>query len=147
MAAGVILVTGLSGCGGSNSPNTPTTPPPVVPQDVTTTLPTQTFVAMSPDEARFLDVQVNVTGTLTATSDWTFSSNDLDIFVTSNTCTQFTHTGLFLGRCTTLGRAVSATAKPERLVVNVTPGVVRVWVANFGPNTESGTLQVTVTGR
>ena len=67
MAVGVILVTGLSGCG-SDSPNTPSTPPPVVPQDVTTTLPTQTFVGLTPDEARFLDVQVNVTGTLAAVS-------------------------------------------------------------------------------
>jgi hypothetical protein len=146
MAVGVILVTGLSGCG-SSSPNTPSTPPPVVPQDVTTTLPTQTFVGLTPDEARFLDVQVNVTGTMTAVSDWTFASNDLDIFVTANSCTQFTHTGLFLGRCAIIARAVSATSKPERLQVNVTPGVYRVWVGNFGPGGESGTLSVTVTGR
>jgi hypothetical protein len=144
-ALGLVLglaLAGLPGCGGGGDSN-PVGPTP--PQTVTTTLPTSTFVGIVPGEVRFTDVTVNVTGTLTATLDWTFASNDLDIYVTSSSCT-VTTTNDIQNVCSAIGRTTSTSAKPERLTVSVTPGPVRVWAANFGPTSESGTLAITVTG-
>src|SRR5262245_6581336 len=136
------LAVGLTGCGGGGSNPTPVpTPNPVV----TTTLPTSTFIGIQPGEVRFTDVTVNVNGTLSATLDWTFSVNDLDIYVTSTSCSVLTTAGI-QGLCTAMGRTTSSVTKPERLTVNVTQGTVRVWAANFGPQSESGTLSITVSG-
>ncbi len=140
---GLVLAVGLSGCGGGDSGSTPAGPS--APQTITTTLPTSTFVGIRPGEVRFVDVSVSVTGTLRATLDWTFPSNDLDIYVTTPSCTAVTTSGI-QSLCSVAGRTTSTAAKPELLSVSVTPGNVRVWAANFGPRSESGTLAITVSG-
>jgi hypothetical protein len=140
-ALGMGLALGLAGCGGDSG-----TGPDPTPTTVTTTLPTFTFTSLRPGQVRYTDVQINVTGSLSATLDWTFASNDLDIYVTSTSCSVSTTTGIQT-LCTAIGRTTSTSSKPERLTVNVTPGNLRVWAANFGPSSESGTLSLTATGR
>src|SRR5262245_26735650 len=135
-ALGVTVAVGLTAC------PSPTVDPPVGPpvqQPATFALEPYTFVGLQPGVASFRDFTVGVTGTMGATLDWTFSFNDLDIVVTSTSC-------FVLITCSPIGEASSETAKPERLTVNVTPGSIRVWVANFGPGAESGTLSLSVTG-
>lgn len=132
---GVMLLAGLTACDGGSAPT------------AVLGAASQAFSGLGPLEARFLDVQVTVTGTLTATADWTSPSNDLDLYVTETSCADATATDLFAGRCPFLARSTATNSKPEVVQANVTPGNLRIWVANFGPGTESGTLAVTVPGR
>ena len=144
-AAAFALVAGLSACGGGGGTTTPsggggTTQPTTV----TTTLPTFTFNSVPPGVVVFTDISVNGSGTLSTTADWTFASSDIDLYVTATTCAA-TNTNNLQSGCTAIGRTVSPTAKPERLTVNVAQGNYRLWIANFGPSTESGTLQASAT--
>jgi len=81
--------------------------------------------------------------TVDATVDWTFPSNDVDMYVTSTSCT----TQAFVQEtCTYVARADTPTAKPERVAFTVTAaGNYRFWVVNFGPAAESGTLEIAIT--
>jgi hypothetical protein len=131
-----LLVSGLTACGGGG-----TTSPDSGP--VTTALPTQSFSNLRPGEAVFAEVTVNGGGTLSSIADWTSASNDLDIYVTAPSCSAGDLVALTA--CPDLGHTTAVTAKPEQLAVLVTRGNYRVWVANFGPSTESGTLRMTAT--
>jgi len=136
------------GGGGSSNPTSPSTSTVTTDPVVTTTLPVQTFASLASNETRYIDVQVNVTGSLDATADWTFLTNDLDIYVTSVSCTGVTAEDLSAARrCTVLAKDDGRLTKPEHLTMSVTPGMLRIWVASFGPQMESGTLLVTVTGK
>jgi hypothetical protein len=144
--AAFALIAGLSACGGgggtTGASNTGNTNPP--PSTVTTTLPTFTFNSVPPSVVVFTDVSVNGSGTLSATADWTFASSDIDIYITAPTCAATNVNNLQSG-CTALGRTTATATKPERLTVNVAQGNYRLWIANFGPATESGTLQASAT--
>lgn len=131
------LGAGLAACGGG------TTTPDTTTSTVTTTLPTQPFSNLPPGAVAFAEVTINGTGVLTGTADWTFASNDIDIYVTAPSC-RATDISELAG-CQAVGRTTAVTAKPERLTVNVMQGNYRVWIANFGPSSESGTLQMTAT--
>ena len=101
--------------------------------------------ALEPLDAMMADVDLTGlgTGTLDATVQWTLASNDVDVFVTAQSCT----TEMFAGeRCAYTARADSATAKPERVSFRVSAGDrYRFWIVNFGPQRESGTLEVGLT--
>jgi hypothetical protein len=145
VAAAFVLVAGLSACGGGSNP----VEPPVnnnnnQPSTVTTTLPTFTFNSVPPGVVVFTDVSVTGSGTLSVTADWTFSSSDIDVYVTATSCGATNVNNLQSG-CSAIGRTTATATKPERLSVAVTQGNYRLWVANFGPSTESGTLQATAT--
>lgn len=87
------------------------------------------------------DISITGTGgaTVEATAEWTFASDDVDIYVTATTCTPT----MFAGElCAYKTKADSATSKPERVSFPVSPGDnYRFWVVNFGPQRESGTFQ------
>lgn len=130
----------LSACGGgTTSPDTPDTT-----STITTTLPTQSFSGIAPGEVVFAEVTINGTGVLTGTADWTFPTNDIDIYVTAPSCRAADIIDL-QSDCQAIGRTTAVTTKPERLTVNVTQGNYRVWIANFGSSSETGTLQMTAT--
>lgn len=128
---------GLAACGGG------TTSPDDTTSTVTTTLPTQPFANLPAGAVAFAEVTINGTGVLTGTADWTFPSNDIDVYVTAPSCQAGDIAQLM--SCAAVGRTTAVTTKPERLTVNVIQGNYRVWVANFGPSSESGTLQMTAT--
>jgi hypothetical protein len=137
LAAVVVAILGLGpiACGdGTTSPSPPDT--------VTTTLPIQPFHLAS-GEVAFTDVTVNGTGVLTSTADWTFATSDLDVYVTTTSCTA--RTVFALESCSAAGRTTAILTKPERLTVNVLRGNYRVWVANYSLTAESGTLAITAT--
>lgn len=129
----LILAALLTACeGGSASLSSTATPAP------------KAFHALEPDDVAFVEVTVDAASVLTASADWTLASNDIDIYVTRRSCVAWNVVDL-AGRCAALARTTAATAKPERLTVDVTRGTYRVWVANFGRSVESGTLQATAT--
>jgi hypothetical protein len=79
--------------------------------------------------------------TVDATVDWTFPSNNVNVYVTSTSCT----IQAFFS-CTYVAKADTPTAKPERVAFTVTAaGNYRFWVVNFGPAAESGTLEIAIT--
>ena len=138
------MMVGLAACGGSDGGGTtPTTTPPA-PTTTTQTLQPLTFTGLTNGEVRSADFTITGTGTMTSNVNWTFSSNDVDIFVTSTACNATNTTNLQTG-CTAIGKTTSVVAKPETLTVNVSSGGYRIWVANFGPGAESGTLTVSAT--
>jgi hypothetical protein len=100
--------------------------------------------ALEPLEAAFIDLEiVGGGGTLDATVEWTFASDDVDIYVTAVTCTLEM---VATERCAYKAKAESETAKPERVSFSVSVGdKYRFWVVNFGPQRESGTFVATLT--
>jgi len=136
LVAVVVLVTGITACGGGTTAPDNDTP-------VTTSLPTQPFNNLGLFEVGFAEVTINGSGLLTSIADWTFASNDIDVYVTAPSC-RATDV-VELANCQVVGRTTAVTTKPETLTVNVTPGNYRVWVANFGPSAETGTLRMTAT--
>jgi hypothetical protein len=78
-------------------------------------------------------------GTVEAIVDWTFASNDVDVYITrSCTFEQF-----IAEQCTVVAFSESTTAKPERpRATNVQPGAYTLWVGNLGPTDESVSYQV-----
>jgi hypothetical protein len=83
------------------------------------------------------------TGNLDATVEWTFASDDVDLYVTATTCTA----EMFENeRCAYKARADSPRAKPERVSFDISGGdSYRFWIVNFGPERESGTFVVGLT--
>ena len=85
------------------------------------------------------------TGTIGVTVDWTFATNDIDVYLARGTTTcsleQFNSR-----QCTWLGSAESTTAKPERLSVpNLAAGPYTLYVVNWGNTQESMSYQITLT--
>ena len=136
LLAVALVAMSLAACGGG------TTSPDTASQ-VTTSLPTQPFSNLAPFEVGFAEVTINGTGTLSSTADWTFATNDIDIYVTPPSCRAAD--GAELAGCTIVGRTTAVTTKPEQLSVLVSRGNYRVWVANFGPSAETGTLRMAAT--
>jgi hypothetical protein len=84
-----------------------------------------------------------VAGSLTATVEWTFAGNDIDVYLISGNCSfeQF-----FAQQCPELAFSESTTAKPERITVAQAPaGAYTLFVWNIGPGDESWSFQVVLT--
>jgi hypothetical protein len=82
-------------------------------------------------------------GTLDVTVDWTFASNNVDVYLARGSCSfeQFVAT-----QCQVLSTSESATAKPEKLrVPGTTAGTYTLLVGNRGPADESVAYQVVLT--
>ena len=139
LAGALALVVGLTGCGGgSTTPN----PPPVSnpPAPVRSVIGNFTFSLGSIALAQPVEVTVSGNGTMDATVQWSFASNDVDLYLTDRNCNA---TSIFnLGNCNVMARADSFTNKPEVIRQTLSTGVYRLWVYNDGPGSESGTLVV-----
>ena len=143
------LVLGLPGCGGgSSSPSTPSTPAPTPrPPTVLST----SFSGLSRLEAQSANLTIGeVDADVEIVADWTFASNDVDVFVTSTTCTTSSFATLFnqTNGCTTLIRGVSVT-KPERTTGRLLQGTYKLWAGSAATSRsdESGVIQVTIRPR
>lgn len=142
----LLLVSSLAACGGgSSSPSTPSTPAPTpVPAPVTSVIRQGSFAGLEPDFAvRLAPFATPRSGRLEIIVDWTFATNDLDIYLFRNECT---FDQLEANQCDPLAAAESVTAKPERLVVeNAAAGTYTAFVANYGPDEESLSYQILLT--
>jgi hypothetical protein len=129
--------------GGSDTPNTPTpvtTPPPPPPAP---TVVRQGAGPIPAETVGFVDFTTTLPGRLDVTVDWTFATNDVDIFIVRGSCTD---DQLRNDTCPFLAMATSETAKPERLSVpNAAAGLYTLYVANFGSSDESVAFQAVLT--
>jgi hypothetical protein len=136
---GAVMLAGLSACGGGGSPSHPSSPPP----PVTRVIHDDAFAVAS--ETVVPDTFATTsTGTLEVTLDWTFASNDVDIFIArgSEPCTLAT----FNDRsCGFIASAESTTLKPEKVSIpNLAAGSYTLYVANFGSSDESVACHITL---
>lgn len=141
LAAG--LVAGLVACGGGggggvvNSTPPPTPPPPVVVSQIL-------GYSLSAGDVSYAPFATTSTGTLEATVDWTFGTNDLDVYLTPSSCT---FDQLTAARCTMLAFSESSTTKPEKArATNVAAGNYIIWIHNVGPADDTLSYQVVFTG-
>ena len=137
----LILTLALPGCGGSGGGGV------VTPSRT----PVRSVISQRGwqlDVLEYLMLDVSITGsggtaTVDATAEWTFATNDVDIYVTNTSCTVEM---LVLDACPYVAKADSATTKPERVSFSVSAATsYRFWIVNFGPTRESGTLEVALT--
>ena len=85
------------------------------------------------------------TGTIGVTVDWTFATNDVDIYLArgTNPCTVERFNA---DTCSFLGFSTSMSVKPETLSVpSLAAGPYTTYVGNRGPTPESIRYQVTLT--
>ncbi len=140
-AFGLTLVLALGACGGGGSPSGPSTPPPT-PQP-TPTPPVVVSQGGGPLEVDFVarvPFTTSQSGTLDITLDWTFATNDLDVFLLRGTCS---FDDFFDEVCPTLAFSVSTTAKPEKIrFAGAAAGAYTLFVGNIGPADESASYQV-----
>ena len=139
-AAAVGLGLGLAACGGGGGGSGPAAP--TVSQPVRSVIGQTNWTAEVGTAAR-VDATFAVAGNMDVTANWTFTANDVDIYVTSTACAA--HQDLLANRCTLLAKADGVSTKPERLTLAVQPGTLRIWLANFGPTNESGNVEIGLT--
>jgi hypothetical protein len=140
LALGLALL--LAGCGSGASPF-----PEYRPQDyppIRTTLLSEPF-SLPPGASVAFDLPPEWKGDVTATVDWTSSSNTVVAAFAARTCPGVNQA--LGGACTQgLQQAAPSTcaAKPRVLTAFVIGSApVRIYVANAGPSAESGRVQVT----
>lgn len=117
-----------SGRGGVTSPPVPTR----------TTLFSGNFQVNPENFLPPIDVTPSSSGTVTAVLDWSFASDDLDLFAANLGCNITTGAG-----CTVFVQDTRKFTKPAQVSFGATAGTVyRLLVYNNGPNFETGTLNV-----
>jgi hypothetical protein len=123
----------LPGCGGGGDLLTPT-------NVVVFQLETQ-FADLERFHVFATDFTVPASGELRITVDWTFPSDDLDLSLSNPACDA---TALAAGICKVFATEKS-NLKPAQLTMPTTATAYRLFVFNRGPQSESGTINVTVT--
>ena len=137
---GLALATSLAACGGDN-PSAPTAPPTAPPPQ--RTLLAQGSRSEIPPVAQsnlvfFVLVETTATGTLDATVDWTFASNQVGLAWASGNCLQNPN-------CTPLVQDATLN-KPKTLSApNVAAGTYTLVIVNLGTTDESVSYQVFLT--
>ena len=87
-----------------------------------------------------IPLATTTTGRLDVTVDWTFTTNDVDIYLTRGGCSfeQF-----LAADCSFVTYSESPSAKPERISApGSPPDRYTLWIGNLGPSTESVSYQV-----
>jgi len=132
----------FGGCGGSNSPTAVpavTTPP----APVSTVLAQGSRSNLGVNMLLGLDFTTNANGMLDVTVDWTFVTNNVQIYLAYGPCSveQFNAVD-----CSLAGLSVSPTAKPERLhLTNLPAGTYSLIIDNRGLTVESVSFQIVFT--
>ena len=140
------LVISLTGCGGGGGgPAAPSTPAPTPAPPPVVTVIAQGSSALDSKVIAPVVFTTTATGTLDMTVDWTFASNDVDIFLArgSEPCTLAT----FNNRtCGFIATEESTTMKPSKLrAPSLAAGTYSLYVANFGDTDESIAWQFLLT--
>jgi len=132
----------LGGCGGSDSPtNVPAVTTPPAP--VSTVLAEGSRSNLGVNGELSLDpFMTPANGTLDVTVDWTFATNNVQIYLADGLCSVQD----FPYGCDFAGEAESLTAKPERLhLENLRAGTYTLIIVNPGPAVESVSFQIVFT--
>lgn len=139
----VVAVSVLPGCGSSTTPDpvpspTPTPPPPPVSTVVRSGSGSLPVLNLAP-----IPFTTSATGRIDVTVDWTFATNDVDVYLARGACSfdQFV-----TNQCSIVTFSESATAKPEILTVSgAAAGGYVLLIGNLGPTDESVAFQVVLT--
>ena len=147
---GLVLILCLPACGGGGSTPTSVPTPTPTPAPVTTNIFSRPFsVAGAPSGIvvyGFQDVSVPNAGQVEVTFDYTFATSDIDLVVTTSSCTDYF--AAYNSQCTVLGedKGLPTPAKRARVTFQVTAATtIRVWIYNFTSAAESGVLNVLLT--
>jgi hypothetical protein len=135
------LILGLAGCGGNDvtSPPPPTPPPTPPPPEVVS----QGHVALDPLYVYRAAFSTGKAGSLEATVQWTFETDDVDAYVAKGNCSfdQF-----IAMQCDIVGFSESYSAKPEKVTIGgAAVGNYTLLILNLGPEHESIAYQVVLT--
>src|SRR6185503_6732380 len=90
LVASLLTMSVLSACTDHGTGPSPVVTPTPVPPPVTTVLSQPTVSGLRPGFGSFLDFNVPNTGALDADFNWTFASNDVDIYLTTPACPSVT---------------------------------------------------------
>jgi len=132
-------------CSNPAGASCPSSAPPTTLPATTTRIVAQGSDSLESETVGFVVFNTAATGTLGVEVNWTFATNDVDIYLArgNEPCTEETFTN---GTCTFVATAESGTLKPERLTVpNLAAGAYTLYLANFGDTDESVAWQVTLT--
>jgi hypothetical protein len=142
----VALAVLLGGCGGGSNPcDNPANPecprsPSPPPAEVRTLLLEGSQSGLLDHWLLEVPFNTDTTGSIEATVDWTFASDDVDVYLVRGSCTleQFnSHT------CPFVVRSESTTSKPEKITADgQASGVFHLYIANWGPAEESVSYQI-----
>ena len=146
LAIGGLLVN--SGCGGGSSTSPSPAPPPTpTPAPATTNIGQGTYQGPAGATGALASITLGAPGLVRATLQWTFASNDVDLWVLSGTtCATVDNNRVPSGAgCTILCQDIGTTGTSATCSFNSTTGTALVWATNYGRTSESGTWIVTVT--
>lgn len=134
---------GACGSGSSSGPTGPILPTPS-PAPVSTVI-SQGSGSVPSKNVGPVTFTTTATGTLGVTVDWTFASNDVDIFIVRGTA-PCTLTSFNNRTCGFIATSESTTQKPEKLSINnLAAGAYTLYVGNFGSSDESVAWQIVLT--
>ena len=148
--AAALILPGCGGGGGGGCGENPTGPscgpsPSPTPPPAVTRVISQGSGSLGRRTVGPVVFTTTATGSVGITVDWTFATNDVDIFVArgADPCTLET----FNNRtCGFVASEESPSMKPEKLTVpGVAPGTYTLYVGNYGETDESVAYQVTLT--
>jgi hypothetical protein len=130
----------LSGCGDKVTPPPPPPPPP--PQPVTEVV-REGGGSLGILTLGSLAFDTTKRGTIDVTVDWTFATNDVDVYLAKGSCSF----DQFISRqCDMVAFSESTIAKPEKISApNAAPGAYTLLVGNLGPTDESVSFQILLT--
>jgi hypothetical protein len=133
----------LPSCGSDRNNNpTPVPTPTPVPPAVSTVVSTGSG-SVPVRILAFIPFSTTAAGRLDVTVDWTFATNDVDVYLVRGACVfeQFV-----ANQCAVATFSESASAKPERLTLSgAAAGSYELLIGNRGPTDESVAFQVVLT--
>jgi hypothetical protein len=141
-SAGLVAILALAvGCGGGGSPTTPATPtPPPTPPPPSVVLQSGYPIAAGYLYAEFFST--DRTGTIDATIDYTFTTNQIVVWIARGSCTA----ELFMANQCNYTATSFAGSKPRRVSVTAAAaGTYTLIVGNGGPQDDSVSYQVVLT--
>lgn len=147
LAGAVALALLLGGCGGSNCSKNPAPPGCVAPPTPwpfgKTLIAEGALPGLAPGMLAPVPFRLPTLGVLDAIVDWTLTTDNVDVYITSGSCTvdQFNS-----GACRLAAYSASTSAKPEVVgKAEAGAGDYTLFIGNRGPGEESCSYQIFLT--
>jgi len=138
-----LLALALPGCGGNDTTTPTPTPTPTPAPSVTTLIEEGSFSGLEAQFLAAIPFDTTSTGTIEATVDWTFASDNVEVYLVRGSCTVDQFNDL---TCPFVAFSESPTAKPERIrATNQGPGSFNLYIGNRGPDEEAVSFQIFLT--
>lgn len=133
----------LPGCGSSTTTTPATIPTPTPAPAVTTLVDQDSFSGLGAQFLTGIPFDTTSTGTIEATVDWTFATDNVEIYLVRGSCTIDQFNNL---TCPFVAFSESTTAKPERVrATNQAAGSYTLYIGNRGPQEEAVSFQIFLT--